>query len=152
MKRMQSLRQRLERGHSLTLQGIFYLVALWMLFGLVYDLGQVAYVSSILRSAAISAAQDAAKSVDEQYFMEHQEIRLSGEAFERAQRIMTNQTHGIGVVGDISVVSQVDRELVVLTASARVHPRILSAFGVADFHVPVQVYAEPSYGIEEEYQ
>ena len=27
-----------------------------------------------------------------------------------------------------------------------------SAFGVPDFNVPVQVYAEPIYGIEEEYQ
>ncbi len=75
------LRRRAEAGFSTLMQGLFYVVLLWMCFGLIYDIGGAVLASTRLRSAASLADQDGAKMVDTTHYQRFQEWRLSNRAW-----------------------------------------------------------------------
>ena len=117
------LRHRAEGGFSTLIQGLFYVVLLWMCFGLVYDIGGAVLASTRLRSAAFLAAQDGAKMVDTTHYQRFQEWRLSNRAVTRAMQVFDGATQGMNANAYVAVVTQGPRDMVIVTARAPVRMR-----------------------------
>lgn len=147
-----SLRHRAEGGFSTLIQGLFYVVLLWMCFGLIYDIGGAVLASTRLRSAAFLAAQDGAKMVDTLHYQRFQEWRLSQRAVGRAMQVFDGATQGMNANAYVAVVTQGRRDMVVVTARAPVRMRILGNFGVPDIELRADAFAELTYGISGEGQ
>jgi hypothetical protein len=150
---MRAQHRRLEAGFSTTVQGLFYTVLLWWSFGLVFDLGGAAYVSARLRSAAMSAAQDAAKYVDVAEIYRSDRLQIdAGPAQARARAVFARAMSGIPSEIAVSVQSGVLRDFVVVDARAVAPMRILRGFGMRDLVLSTHFAAEAVPGIEREYE
>ena len=136
-----------ERGQSFTAQMLVILPLLLLLFGLVYDLGNVAAGVSIAQNAADLAAQEAGKMVDVGHYMAYQEIRLRPEAASVAQSIADELTGGAFVVDGLYL----DGALVLVEGRVAVRTPFLETFmGRRNITRPVVGIAEAAYGIEQE--
>jgi len=123
----------LERGFSVTVQGLFYVVLLWWCFGLIYDLGGAAYdVAEIYRSDRLQIDAGAARA--------------------RAQTVFHRAMAGIPAEIAVSVQSGVLRDFVVVDARTIAPMYILRGFGMRDLTLTVHFAAEAVPGIEDEYQ
>jgi len=153
---MRSIRdrwRRFEEGFATSVQGVFYVVLLWWCFGLVFDLGGAAYRSARLRSAAVSAAQDAAKYVDVAEIYRSDRLQIdAGAARARAQTVFHRAMAGIPAEIAVSVQSGVLRDFVVVDARTIAPMYILRGFGMRDLTLTVHFAAEAVPGIEDEYQ
>jgi hypothetical protein len=146
-------RRRAESGFNVTIQSIYYVFLLFIFLALVFDFGNVGYVSSIASSAAFVAAQDAAKNIDVDAFIEHQEIRLNANALSRAQDIVSGMTDGHVTVSDVSISHLRTRDVIVVRGTAvAALPLLNTVFNMATVSIPIEAYAEPAYGISEEGQ
>src|SRR5512133_3804891 len=66
------IRVRVESGYTVTIQAIYYTVLLFIFFALIFDFGNAGYVATVGTEAARLAAQDAAKNIDQQAFIDNQ--------------------------------------------------------------------------------
>lgn len=145
--------RKLEQGFGTTFQGILYVAALWWCFGLVYDLGNAAYIAARLRSATIAAAQDGAKFIDRDAFYRGDGIQLNYDgARQRARAVLAQHMGPIAVTADVSVQSGVLRDFVVVDAQSVVQMRVLRVFGLREIPVNARASAEAVHGIDDEYQ
>lgn len=145
--------RRLEHGYGSTFQGILYVAVLWWCFGLVYDLGNAAYVSARLRSAAIAAAQDGAKYIDRDAFYRGDGVQLNYDgARQRARAVLAQHMGPIAVNAAVSVQSGVLRDFVVVDAHSVVRMRVLHVFRLREIPVSARASAEAVHGIDGEYQ
>jgi hypothetical protein len=136
-----------QRGQSFTAQLLVILPLLVLLFGLVYDLGNVAAGVSIAQNAADLAAQEAGKMVDVGHYMTYQEIRLRPEAAVVAQSIADELTQGAFVVDGLYV----DGPHVLVEGRVAVRTPFLETFmGRRAITRPVIGLAEAAYGIEQQ--
>lgn len=136
-----------ERGQSFTLMLLVILPMLILVFGLVYDLGNVAVGVSIAQNAADLAAQEAGKLIDATYYMTYQDIRLRPEAALAAQQVADEMTGGAFVVDGVYV----DGEFIRVEGRVAVRTPFLEAFlGQRNVMRPVVGIAEAAYGIEQE--
>lgn len=150
---MRSWGRKAESGYTVTVQAIYYVFVLYLFFALIYDFGQVGYVFSVASNAARMAAQDAAKNIDEDAFINDQEVRLNGNALTSAQELVDTMTGGRMAITSLSVSRLDTRDVIIVQASATAHLPILgNAFGMPSITFPVEGYAEPAYGIAEEGQ
>ena len=78
-----------ERGYTVTFQATYYVFLLFMFAGLIYDFGGLGLAVSIASNATRLAAQDAAKNIDLQTYVDTQQIRLSGDALTAAQNLFS---------------------------------------------------------------
>jgi hypothetical protein len=145
--------RRLEHGYGGTFQGILYVGVLWWCFGLVYDLGNAAYVAARLRSATIAAAQDGAKHIDRDAFYRGDGVQLNYDgARQRARAVLAQHMGPIAVSAAVSVQSGVLRDFVVVDARSVVRMRVLHVFGLREIPVSARAAAEAVHGIDDEYQ
>jgi len=143
----------LERGFSVTVQGLFYVVLLWWCFGLIYDLGGAAYLAARLRSAAMTAAQDGAKELDLLEFYRTDGVQLAHDsARARAQITFARQMNGIPCEIDVSVQSGALRDFVVVNARTVAPMRVMQVFGMHDLTLNARFTAEAVPGIDAQYQ
>lgn len=150
---MAAIRRRFESGFSVMIQGIYYTFLLFVFFALIYDVGNAGFAYTIVSNAARLAAQDAAKNLDEEAFINFQEIRLREDAIDRAQEIVAGITSGRARVTQIGINSLNTRDVITVRAVAQARMPILSTlFGLNDVSFAVDGYAEPAYGISEEGQ
>ena len=142
-----------ESGFTITIQALYYTVLLFMFFALIYDFGNVGYVQSIGNNAVRVAAQDAAKNIDPQVFVDTQEIRLNGDALTDAQNVVNGLTGNKVKINSISVARGQTRDVIMVNATATARlPIIGSLFGINSINLPLVAYAEPAYGIQTEGQ
>ena len=147
------LRLKAESGFTVTIQAIFYIFLLFMFLAFVFDFGLVGYMTSNATSAMRVAAQDAAKNIDEETFINTQEIRLAPDALTVAQQEVTNMTGGSVQVTGLRVSPLETYDVIVVEGSVQCPlPLLGSVFGLQAVVVPLQAYAEPAYGINEEGQ
>jgi hypothetical protein len=136
-----------ERGQSFTAQLLVILPLLILLFGIVYDLGNVAAGVSIAQNAADLAAQEAGKMVDVNYYMTYQDIRLRPEAVYVVHSIAGEMTEGAFVVEAVYL----DQATVMVRGRVAVRTPFLETFiGRRNITRPVVGTAEAAYGIEQE--
>jgi len=147
------LKRKAESGFSIAIQSIYYVSLLFIFFGLIFDLGNAGYVYTIASNAARMAAQDAAKNIDEQAFLDEQEIRLSDGAMARAQAIVSGMTDDKVAVTQLSINHLSSRDVIVVKVMAVADMPILgSVMGLSPITIRVDAYAEPASGISEEGQ
>ena len=142
-----------EAGYTVAVQSIYYTVLIFTFFAFIFDFGNVGYVYTISSNAARLAAQDAAKNIDQQWFIDTQEIRLSPDALTRAQEIVSGMTDGKMTVTEVTISHLDTRDVIILRAASFASlPVLNSLFGMRPVVIPVQAFAEPAYGINEEGQ
>lgn len=145
--------RKAEAGYTVVVQGVYYTVLLFIMFGLIYDIGNAGYVATIANNAARLAAQDAAKNIDYDAFLIDQEIRLSADAVTRAQDLVNGIAGGAVHVDSVTISHLATRDVIMVHARAIARMPVLgSLFGVTSVAIPVDAYAEPAYGISEEGQ
>ena len=150
---LKSVRRKAESGFTITIQSLYYLSLLLIFFALIYDYGNVGYAYTISSNVARLAAHDAVKNIDEQLFIEHQEIRLRPDAIDRAQSFVDTMTNGSMVVTELEISRLEARDVIILRANIVVPTTVLnSVFGIPSVSIPVEAFAEPAYGIIEEGQ
>ena len=145
--------KRAESGYTVTVQAIYYTVLLFIFFALIFDFGNAGYVATVATNAARLAAQDAAKNVDQEAFINNQEVRLSADALARAQELVSDSTNGQVSVTSVAINHLSTRDVIAVYASATAAMPVLgSLFGIGSISFPVQAFAEPAYGIDQEGQ
>jgi len=146
-----TVKRMAEAGYTVAIQSIYYTVLIFTFFAFIFDFGNVGYVYTISSNSARLAAQDAAKNVDMQWFIDNQEIRLSPDALTRAQEFVSGMTDGKMTVTEVSL--SPDKHFITLRAVAYAGlPVLNSLFGLQPVEIPVQAFAQPAYGISEEGQ
>lgn len=151
--RTNSVRLKVESGYTITIQAIFYIFLLFIFLAFVFDFGLVGYLYSIATASMKVAAQDAAKNIDTTVFVNTQQIRLSDGALGIAQQEVTNMSGGKVQVLSLYVSHLATRDVIVITGHVDCPlPLLGSLFGLKMIIVPVQAYAEPAYGINQEGQ
>jgi Flp pilus assembly protein TadG len=139
--------RRAESGFGVTAQGIFYMVLLWMLFGFVFDLGNVLYVSARLRSSVFAAAQDAAKRVDPDVFEREQRLALMPDAAAHARNYVVSTAPDFLRAVDAQVVTRANNYVYVqVDASASVPMYVLGVFNVPPAQLSARARAEAVSG------
>jgi hypothetical protein len=148
------LRERgVESGYTIIFQATYYTFILFMLMGFIFDFGGVGYAIAIANNATRLAAQDAAKNIDVQRYIDDQEIRLNGDAEQVARDMVSGLTGGQVQVTGVSVNKMTTRDVITVQAQATVGLPILGTlFGLGDITIPVEAYAEPAFGVGEEGQ
>lgn len=145
--------KKAESGYTVTVQAIYYTVLLFIFFALIFDFGNAGYVATVATNAARLAAQDAAKNVDQEAFINYQEVRLSADALARAQELVGDSTKGQVIVNSVAINHLSTRDVIAVYASATAAMPVLgSLFGIGSITFPVQAFAEPAYGIDQEGQ
>jgi hypothetical protein len=145
--------RKAESGYTVTVQAIYYTVLLFMFFALIYDFGNAGYVATTATNAARLAAQDAAKNIDRDAFINNQEVRLSADALTRAQELVGDSTNGQVSVTSVTINHLSTRDVIGVYASATAAMPVLgSLFGIGSVTFPIQAFAEPAYGIDQEGQ
>ena len=137
---------RAESGYTVTIQAIYYTVLLFIFFALIYDFGNVGYIATVATNASRLAAQDAAKNIDQQAFIEDQEVILSSDATDRAQQLVSSATEGKVQVTQVTLLEG-GRYIAVYASATAQMPVLGSLFGLWSVTFPVQAFAEPAYGI-----
>jgi hypothetical protein len=152
-KQMDRRLNKVEAGYTVTIQAVYYTVLLFVFFALIYDIGNAGFVATIANNAARLAAQDAAKNIDPQAFIDNQEIRLSADALTRAQDMVDGITNGKLTLSSVAIRRQSTRDVIEVRGDAVADMPVLgSLFGLQSVTIPVEAYAEPAYGISEEGQ
>lgn len=150
---IQLWRRKAESGFDISISAIYYVSALFLFFALIYDIGGAGYVYTVASNAARLAAQDAAKNLDMDAFLTNQEVRLGADALTRAQDLVTGMTEGQVTITTLSISRQQSRDVIMVRASVIAQLPVLgSVFGLRSLNIPVEGYAEPAYGIDEEGQ
>ncbi len=146
-------RVAIESGYTVTVQAIYYTVMLFMFFALIYDFGGAGYVATVGNEAARLAAQDAAKHIDQQAFLNTQEVRLSNDALQRAQQLVNSATAGNVQITSITINHLATRDVIAVYGTAKANMPVLgSLFGMPPIYFPIAAFAEPAYGINQEGQ
>ena len=142
-----------EAGYTVIFQATYYTFILFMLMGFIFDFGGVGYAIAIASNATRLAAQDAAKNIDVQQYIDDQEIRLSADAEQVARDMVSGLTSGQVNVTSVAVNKLATRDVIVVQAEATVDLPILGTlFGLGDISIPFEAYAEPAFGVGEEGQ
>jgi hypothetical protein len=145
--------RRAESGFTVTIQAVFYIFLLFIFLAFIFDFGLVGYLYSIGSASMKTAAQDAAKNVDTTDFATTQEIRLSENALAVAQQEVRDMSGGKVQVLSLRISRLDTRDVIVITGHVDCPlPLLGSLFGLQMVIVPVQAYAEPAYGINQEGQ
>jgi hypothetical protein len=138
-----------ESGFGLTAQGIFYSVLLWMVFGLVFDVGNALYVSARLRSSVFAAAQDAAKRIDPDVFEREQRVVLRADAAAYARDyVVATAPEYLGSVNARVVTRANNYVYVQVDATASVPMYVLGVFDVPPAQLNASARAEAVSGAE----
>ncbi len=146
--------RRIESGFAVNVQGMFFVVLLWMIFGLVYDVGNLAYQSSVLRSAVFAAAQDGAKFVDPVSFRRDQRLTLQDRYAHRAEQVLREHLAGAPGLSYTIRSSRSARNQVYVHVEARITTPmpVLGSFGLAPVTLEAAATAEAISGTTAAYQ
>lgn len=151
--RAQRLLRGVQSGYTIIFQSTYYTLILYMFLGLVYDFGGVGYALVIANNAVRLAAQNAAKEIDVQTYIDTQEVRLSADAEQTARDTVSGLTDSGVQVTSVTVNSLATRDVVLVQAEVTVGLHILaSLFGMRPLTMQIEAYAEPAFGIGEEGQ
>lgn len=143
--------RRLEGGASITAQATLYIFVLFACFALVYDMGNVAMVGQMAQSAALIAAEEAAKEVSASAFTGGQQVRLGEDALARAAEVVAGMLPVAAQDLDIGLREPAGRSVIEVSFKVRASTPILRAcFGLQGIDVPVRAAAEPVWGAEGE--
>lgn len=135
-----------ERGQSLTVMLLLLIPLLVLVIGLVYDLGNVAAAQTIAQDVADLAAQDAAKQIDVEHFLDTQEMILAPNAYDVAAWWVDYMTDG-----QMEVLSlYTDEGQVVLEGAVTIQTRFLGMVGIPTIDREVVATARPRFGAQEE--
>ena len=146
-------RRKAESGFDVTIQSIYYILLLFIFFALIFDFGSAGFIATSGNEAMRMAAQDAAKNIDVQAFLDNQEVRLTNDALARAQDLVNGMTGGKVTVTGVSISRLNRRDVIVVQGTAMADMPVLgSLFGLPALPLQVEAYAEPAYGISEEGQ
>ena len=141
-----------ENGYTVAIQSVYYTMMIFVFFALIFDFGNVGYTYTISSNAARLAAQDAAKDINQEAFINDQLIVLNDSAIAKAQSFVSDMTDGKLTILDVSI-SQPDKKYITVKAQASANlPVLNSLFGMGPVLIPVQAFAQPAYGISEEGQ
>jgi len=125
---------------------VLILPLLLLVLAVAHDLGNMAAGAAIAQDAADLAAQEAAKLVDVDHFIQYQEVRLRPEALMVAQMVADDLTGGAFQVDRVIVVQG---NVVVVEGRVSVRTPFLSAFvGVPRVTRPVMGVAQAAHGAE----
>ncbi|MCL5997318.1 MAG: hypothetical protein M1546_14865 [Chloroflexi bacterium] len=150
---LKQFRREAESGFTVTIQAIYYTVLLFIFFALIFDFGNAGFVFTVASNATRLAAQDAAKNIDEEAFINDQEIRLQSDALTRAQEMVTGLAGDRVTVTNVTISRLEQRDVIVVQAIALANMPVLgNMFGLSSVSFPVEAFAEPAYGISEEGQ
>ncbi|HQV28011.1 MAG TPA: hypothetical protein PLG23_09285 [Thermoflexales bacterium] len=153
MRNTRSLLRRLEGGASITAQATLYISVLFACFALVYDMGNVAMVGQMAQSAALIAAEEAAKEVSTSAFKGGQQIHLGEDALARAAEVVAGMLPVAAQGLDIGLREPGGRSVIEVSFRVRASTPILRAcFGLQGIDVPVRAAAEPVWGAEGEWR
>ena len=143
-----------ERGYTVTFQATYYVFLLFMFVGFIYDLGGLGISVSVASKATRLAAQEAAKKIDYQTFIDTQQIRLNhADAVTAANNTVAGLTAGKVQVTSVTFNGLATRDVVVVHSRATAKLPILgSVFGIAPVTFDVEAYGEPAFGIASEGQ
>ena len=141
--------RRLEGGASITAQATLYIFVLFACFALVYDMGNVAMVGQMAQSAALIAAEEAAKEISTSTFTGGQQVRLGEDALARAAEVVAGMLPVAAQDLDIGLREPAGRSVIEVSFKVRASSPILRAcFGLQGIDVPVRAAAEPVWGAE----
>lgn len=151
--RAQRLLHSIQSGYTVIFQSTYYTLILYMFLGLVYDFGGVGYAVVIANNAVRLAAQNAAKEIDVQTYIDTQEVRLSVDAEQTARDTVSGLTDNGVQVTNVTVNRLITRDVVMVEAEVTVDlPILASLFGMRPVTIQIEAYAEPAFGIVEEGQ
>jgi hypothetical protein len=151
--RLNEIKRRLESGYTVTFQAILYIFLLFTFLAFVYDFGYAGYMTAIATASMRAAAQDAAKNIDVNLFLNDQVIRLADDATDRARQVASDTSGGKVQVLSAEVRSLPTRDIIVVTGHVDVDLHLLgSIFGFKTIIIPVEAFAEPAYGADIEGQ
>jgi hypothetical protein len=167
MNKMGTTRKQIrqaEHGFGMSIQTIWYSLLLFMMLGLVYDMGNVVYVQQVAQNSVIIAANELTKNIDQDRLIRYQEVKLTGVNAGAAQTIVDNLAErNFGSNGIVNVTnayvddtSYYPRSVVVVQASAIARMPVLSALTQLPYNGPlnvtlnVQASAQPAFGIDGE--
>jgi hypothetical protein len=136
-----------ERGQSIVLTLLLLIPILVLVIGLVYDLGNVAAAQTVAQDAADLAAQDAAKQIDVQHFLETQEVILAPDAVWVAAWWVDDMTAGRRQLLQLYTTAQGQ---IVLQGEVAVETRFLGVVGISVVRRQVVAIARPRFGAQNE--
>ena len=140
-------RENDESGQSFTIMLLVILPVLLLVLGISHDLGNVAAGVTVAQNAADLGAQEAAKLVDVDYFIQWEEVRLRPEAGVVAQQVADDLTGGAFRVDWVHA----EGNLVLVEGRVSVRTPFLHTFlGISHVTRPVQGVAETAHGSESE--
>ncbi len=138
---------RFEAGFTVSAQGLFYIMLMWLSFGFIYDIGNAIYASARLRSAVIAGAQDGAKLIDIRSFADDQRLVFLPSA--KMHAITMTRLHAGHLNPDVvadSLVNTNNYLFLVVEARAQVPMPILGVFGVPPLDLSARAQAEAISG------
>lgn len=148
------MRKRLEQGQATLVFALGLIVLMWLLIGLMDDLGRLALAEVRAHDAAELAVQDAANSIDPNAFFGGQAVRLSARATWQAQAVADRLTGGRarsgGRVSLGGVMFAGGGRVLLASAEVEVPLRWMARVGVPVGRRAFQVAAMPAYGLQVE--
>lgn len=136
-----------ERGQSIVVMLLLLIPILILVIGLVYDLGNVAAAQTVAQDAADLAAQDAAKQIDVQHFLETQEVVLAPDAVWVASWWVDYVTAGRMQLLNLYTTAEGQ---IVLKGQVAVDTRFLGVVGIPTVRRQVLAIARPRFGAQNE--
>ena len=136
-----------ERGQSIVVMLLLLIPILILVIGLVYDLGHVAAAQTVAQDAADLAAQDAAKQIDVQHFLETQEVVLAPDAVWVASWWVDYVTAGRMQLLNLYTTAEGQ---IVLKGQVAVDTRFLGVVGIPTVRRQVLAIARPRFGAQNE--
>ena len=142
------MRKRLEQGQATLIFALGLIVLMWLLIGLMDDLGRLALAEVRAHDAAELAVQDAANSIDPNAFFGGQAVRLSARATWQANGVASRLTGGRVSLEGVTVAA--GGRVLLASAEVEVPLRWMARVGVPVGRRAFQVAAMPAYGLQVE--
>ncbi len=159
--RLPQLVRQAECGVDTMFAGMWYTVLLFVMFVVLMEFGNTMYTTSSAYNAARAAAQDAAKKVDRDEFLQNQVVVLnsgSAEAIARDtfENIYTSLPLSLVVIAHPDATNM--RYVEVAVEIEFTYPILNSLLGngfgtlVGNSTAKISAFAEPAFGIDDEQQ
>lgn len=142
------LKKRVEKGQSTLVFALGMVVLMWLLIGLMDDLGRLALAEIRALDAVELAAQDAANWVDTNIFWGAQEVKLSPAAMGHAQQTASALSDGRVTLGSLGIAG--GGRVLVVSADLEVPLKWMARVGVPVGRRTFRVSTTPSYGLQVE--
>lgn len=142
------MRKRLEQGQATLVFALGLIVLMWLLIGLMDDLGRLALAEVRAHDAVELAVQDAANYIDPNAFWGGQVVRLSAHATWQANSVASRLTGGRVNLGEVTLAA--GGRVLLASAELEVPLRWMARVGVPVGRRTFHVAAMPAYGLQVE--